>query len=83
MALIDDLRRTLREHFPDATIKLAHYGDRIGGSLVWHGFQDEAQIDRQLRLRKAVTSLPAQEQLKVSFILTLTPNEHASILKAS
>ncbi len=71
MALIDDVRRVLRSQFRGATIKIAAFaGGRVGGSLIWKGFEDLAQIDRQVALRDALDSLPAHQQLKVSFILT-------------
>ncbi len=83
MALIDDLRRLLQQSFPGARVKLTRFGDKVGGSLIWSGFDKELQIDRQTRLREVIDQLRHEQQLKVSFILTLTPAEHSSLSKAS
>jgi hypothetical protein len=78
------LRRALRSRFPGATIRLARFspGGRVSGSLIWEGFDLKAQIDRQLLLREAIQKLPPDDQSKVSFILTLTPEEHESLAHA-
>ncbi len=81
MALIQDLKRRLNLHFPGAIIQLSRFrhGERVGGSLVWAGFEGKEQIDRQGELRTVVRELPRDEQLQVSFIMTLTPHERAML----
>jgi hypothetical protein len=82
MALIDDVRRVLRNGFPGSTVKIASFaGGRVGGNLIWKGFDGQAQIDRQSALRKVIDTLPPHEQLKVSFILTVTPEEQSALTK--
>jgi len=80
--LNDKLRRALAARFPGADLKLTRsgHGKRLGGTLVWSGFEDTAQIDRQVELRRAIDdALSDEEQLLVSFILTVTPDELESI----
>ena len=76
------LKRALASKFRGADVKLTQVnrGKRIGGTLIWQGFEGEAQIDRQVELRRVIDeALPPDEQLQVSFILTVTPDEFASI----
>jgi len=82
MALINDLRQLLRKEFPGAHIKLQMYkpDKRLGGRLVWEGFDGQMQIDRQVRLHEVVQALPLRERAKVSLILTLTPEEESGML---
>jgi hypothetical protein len=80
--LNDKLKRALASRFHGAEVKLTRTGGgtRVGGTLVWNGFQDMAQIDRQVELRRAIDdALSEGEQLQVSFILTVTPAELESI----
>jgi hypothetical protein len=81
-ALEKKLTQALAQRFTGADIKLrqSRPGRRVGGTLVWDGFEGEPQIDRQTQLRRAIdAALPAEEQVQVSFILTLTPDEFDSI----
>jgi len=83
MALIDDVRRLLRARFPGARLQLENVPpDRVGGSLVWDEFGGVPQIDRQTQLRNVIDSLPVGQQLRVSFILTLTKDERAALATA-
>ena len=80
MALIDDVKRALRSNFRGAEIHLKRLsaGRRVGGSLIWDGFKGKPQIDRQTKLRRVIErALPPDQQVEVSFILTLTPDEEA------
>ncbi len=82
MALNIDLRRLLQKKFHGAKTKLAMFeGDRVGGTLIWDGFEGMAQIDRQQQLRQIIAELPPEQQLKVSFILTITADELAEMIK--
>lgn len=77
------LESALATHFAGADIRLTGFtrGKRIGGTLIWDGFVGVQQIDRQVDLRRIVDdALPREEQLQVSFILTVTPEEFASII---
>ncbi len=79
MALIDNVRRALLRAFPGAEVRLRRKpANRVGGSLVWEGFDTQMQIDRQVQLRQAIgAALSPDQQPLVSFILTLTPDEEA------
>jgi hypothetical protein len=81
MALTNDLRQLLKNHFPGAQVKLTSFrpGDRVGGTLIWDGFDSQPQIDRQTLLRKVIDALPPDQQLKVSFIMTVTPEEFTTL----
>ena len=82
MAMIDDLKQALRSKFPGAKVALSRVarGERVGGSIIWDGFDGQAQIDRQTRLREAISSLPPEQQRQVTFILTLTPHEKDALV---
>ncbi len=83
MALIDDVKRILQAGFPGAKLELKSIASgRVTGALIWDGFDALPQIDRQSRLRKAISALPVDKQLKVSLILTLTTDEKASLAAA-
>lgn len=82
VSLMSRVKRVLASHFNGAEVTLKRYtpGTRIGGQLVWDGFEGEMQIDRQVQLRRALRDgLTPEEQAQVSFILTLTPHEAASL----
>jgi hypothetical protein len=81
MAVLTDLKKLLQTAFPGATVAITRFspGGRVGGSLIWDGFDGKLQIDRQTHLRQVVDKLPKKEHSKVSFILTLTKDEYASI----
>lgn len=72
------LTRVLREAFPGATVRLdkVSSSDKVSGFLVWNGFGGVDQIDRQSRLWQILRArLSAEEQMKISAVLTLTPSE--------
>lgn len=77
------INRRLEQSFPGATVELeTPYDDRVGGVLLWDGFQGVDQIDRQRRLWKALRSgLTQGEQLRVTAILTVTPSERSAIAR--
>ena len=80
--LMQRLEQALASRFEGAQIELKRYRqkNRVGGSVIWDGFEGQAQIDRQTELRRAIDAgLPPEEQLQVSFILTLTPDEAAAV----
>lgn len=85
VSLMSRVKQVLASHFNGAEVTLKRYrsGAGIGGQLVWDGFEGEMQIDRQVRLRRAIREgLTPEEQAQVSFILTLTPHEAASLAEA-
>lgn len=80
-ALKKKLLQLLVEKFADAKIEdLQVTAGRVGGVLIWSGFKEMAQVDRQQELWKILRSnLDREEQLKISLIITLTPTELAAI----
>jgi acid stress-induced BolA-like protein IbaG/YrbA len=70
----------LNQHFPDATFEFEKAGTRrVGGLLIWQGFSGWQQIERQRQVWQVLrANLPADEQLQVASILTLTPDEMAA-----
>ena len=78
--LIKRLQRLFAGRFPGATAELEKVTPlkKVGGFLVWDGFEGVEQIDRQRRLRTVIReNLPPEEQAKVTTILTVTPAEVA------
>ncbi len=78
--LIDRLRNLLEAEFPGAEVELeaASPTDKLGGFLIWKGFEGMEQIDRQEKLANVIRSrLPHEDQLRISAILTITPDERS------
>ena len=76
MDLEEHLKDVLETAFPGATIQLEGWGPRVGGSIVWEGFDNLDQLDRQRQLRNAIDSNLSEDELnRVSLILTLTHHE--------
>lgn len=79
MALIQQIHQILEAAFPNSAIELhsTSHG-HIGGCLIWEKFKGQPQIDRQVSLRDVLNEkLPPAQRLKVSLIMTLTPDEAA------
>lgn len=78
--MIDSIRNELTRAFPGAETELEYFPDseKVGGYLIWDGFDGLEQIERQrtlaLNLRE---SMGAQYRTKVTTILTVTPAEVA------
>jgi hypothetical protein len=80
--LADKVEKALTQKFVGAEVELERLnpGQRVSGALVWKGFAGKSQIERQTELRDAIdSSLDPEEQAKVSFILTLTPQERSAL----
>lgn len=74
------LTRLLHQRFPNCELELEEVGGgRIGGLIIWDGFNALDHIDRQKKLSEAIkSSLTPTEQLKISAILAMTPAELAN-----
>ncbi len=79
MDLKTKLKRLLESAFVGAEVKLEPAGaGKVGGFLIWKDFVGKDQIDRQRSLRAVVQNgLSAEELLRLSAILTVTPDEVA------
>ena len=78
--LINRLSSLLLEEFPKAEVVLeqASPAEKVGGFLIWSGFDGMEQIDRQQRLSGVIRSkLPREDQLRITAILTVTPDERS------
>ena len=77
-AKIRRVRRVLAEKFADAETELEIFpgAGKVGGYLIWKGFTDLDQLDRQRMLDKALReSLGDDYRSKVTTILAVTPVE--------
>jgi acid stress-induced BolA-like protein IbaG/YrbA len=78
--LIAKLRELLAGEFRGAEIELepAPPAQKVAGFLVWSGFQGMEQLKRQDRLWRVLKKgLSKNEQLQITAILTVTPEEWA------
>ncbi len=77
---VETLPQILGAAFPGSTAELEPVAgtDRIGGFLIWAGFEEMDQLDRQRTLSAALRArLNPAQLLGVSTILTMTPDEVA------
>jgi len=67
----------LRQEFPKCEFELERKGgDRVGGFLIWNGFEGLEQIDRQRKVSAVLKQkLSVAERQHVSALLTMTPDE--------
>ena len=78
---MDSLKKKIKDlletNFPGATFETEKSGpDKVAGFLIWSRFKGIEQIKRQSRLWKFLEKqLNAGELLRVSTILTMTPEE--------
>lgn len=86
-SIIAKLRRVLKSKFPGATTELdvdIVPPKKVGGYLIWDGFQDMEQLDRQRALSKALKeAMTADELERVTTILTITPGEAEAMREAA
>jgi len=83
--LIDKLQTVLRADFPGASaeLEIVPPAKKIGGFLIWAGFEGIEQIDRQRQLARVLRKrLSSEDASRVTTILTLTPAESA-VMKES
>jgi hypothetical protein len=75
--LTERVTRLLEGRFPGVVVALDPTGppDRVAGWIVWAGFENRDQVDRQRLLRQVLSELPAEDRLYLGPILTLTPDE--------
>ena len=80
MELQQQILDVLAQEFPGSEVYIQFNPDtdRVGGRVVWEGFQGKRSITRQARifnpLRKALS--PEVVHRNVSFIFTYTPDEY-------
>ena len=81
--IVERIRDAIEQGLPGAVIDdmdEAGVGGRIGGAVIWSGFSGVEQIQRQEKLWEVLRgALSREEQLQISLIITLTPDELAAI----
>ena len=78
--LIKRLKTLLRRNFKGAevTLEQASPDSKVGGYLIWDGFQEMDQLERQHQMWEVFRAhLSPEERQKLTAILTLTPEEMA------
>ena len=78
--LMNRLRNLLDAEFPEAKVELeqASPAEKVGGFLIWSGFDGMEQIERQQRLADVIRSkLSRDDQIRITAILTVTPDERS------
>ncbi len=84
--LIDRLENVLKRVFRGATTELevVRPGGKIGGFLIWSGFEGVEQIDRQRELARVIhEKLRVDDLSRVTTILTMTPEETAAMKESA
>ena len=75
---MDDLIQALRDALgPSADIQIDVLGNsnRIGGLIIWDGFDELSQRERQKLVWDIIRTQPAQLQLQMAPVITLTNSE--------
>jgi len=78
--MIEKLKRVLSAHFADSVLELDPIipDEKISGSLLWQGFEEAEQLDRQRQVSRVLRDeLTPDERRRVSIIFTFTPEEAA------
>jgi len=77
MGIVERVREILERHFPGSVIDvgLFHGAQRVHGHILWAGFEDMEQIDRQQAVHDAIHGDLGPDAKQVSIILTYTPDE--------
>lgn len=76
--LINKVNGILKKRFPTAILEIESSTDskKVGGFITWSGFKGKDHIKRQELLWDALAkSLTREEQLKITAIFTMTPDE--------
>lgn len=78
MEIIEKVKASLQERFPgaDMAVESSPYSEKVSGYLVWNGFEDLEQIDRQDLVISWLRQQLGAEARRVSVILTYSPNEY-------
>lgn len=79
---VKKLANLLRDHFTDADIHIdpPSRTGRIGGTIVWAGFEGREQLDRQNEVWAIIDKhFSDDEKQRIALIMTLTPDELSTI----
>ena len=74
---VQRVQNVLARRFPGAEMYVDRFFDavRINGQIIWQGFDDVKQIDRQRAISRALDEELGPESDNVSVILAYTPTE--------
>jgi hypothetical protein len=77
--LMQALRDLFAREFPGSAAELEQVRplQKVGGFLIWEGFEGQEQLERQRAVSRAIRQLDPGAQLQLSTILTVTPEEIA------
>jgi hypothetical protein len=77
--VLQKLKKVLKEEFPSAKLEIKRdwYPARIGGSIIWRGFNGKDDVERVHRVWRAIRrSMTEAEQKELGFFFTFNPVEH-------
>jgi acid stress-induced BolA-like protein IbaG/YrbA len=83
---IGRIQKIFEAGFPGATAELEYVKPlrKVGGFLIWDGFQGVEQLKRQRALSRALKEgLEPKELAQVTTILTITPGEAEAMKEAA
>lgn len=85
---MEEFKTTLEQHLrdffegSDPQLEIVEPMEKVGGVLVWQGFEGEAQHKRQAELWGFLRrNLDLLDQMRITAILTVTPAEMAALLE--
>lgn len=76
--LVEEIEDIFRRELPGSEPALEAFAasTKVGGYLVWNGFSGKEQTERQSSVRRVMRQhLSPEDLVRVSLVLTLTPNE--------
>lgn len=76
--LIERLSQLLQRQFPGSMPELEQVKplQKVGGYLLWDGFEDLEQLDRQRKLSRVIREyLSPDDASRITTVFTLTPAE--------
>ena len=73
------VKSVLAGSFPGAQIDVDRFGgsERVGGHIIWQGFEDLDQVDRQRQVYQTLRRGLGAETTHISLILAYSPQEWA------
>lgn len=82
--LISKLNQILESRLPGCQFSPETSRTRVGGTILWDGFSGKDQVERQEIVRNLIREqFNRDQQLRISLIVTLTPQEYLIIKQES
>ena len=78
MDIDDRVSQLLVSRFPGAVVEVGrfHGAERVHGHILWDGFDDVEQFERQRQIYEALQEGLGADAMQVSIILAYTPFEY-------